>query len=262
MIKVRDLCFSYGDSRVLDGVSFEASPGEMICILGHNGAGKTTLFKCMLGILRGYTGSVMVDGRELAELRAAEKARAVAYIPQAANPTFAYCVRDMVLMGTTALMSGRMKPGTAETSLAEGAMERLGISHLAERSYAEISGGEQQLVLIARALAQGAKTLVMDEPTSSLDYGNQMRVQQQLRQLKSEDYTIIQSTHDPEQAYVFADRVICLKDGRIHRQGHPQEILDEQLIRDLYNIDVEMISSNEDRARFFVLKDSGQEPHR
>lgn len=255
MIKVDGLGFSYGSHEVLRGISFEASPGEFLCILGHNGAGKSTLFKCMLGILKGYSGSVTVDGEELSAMKPSEKARRVAYIPQAANPAFSYSVTDMVLMGTTAGLNGRISPGPEEKATAAAALRRLGIEHLAGRSYAEISGGEQQLVLIARALAQGAKILIMDEPTSSLDYGNRMRVQKQLRELIADGYTIIQSTHDPEQAYVFADKVICIRDGFIHSQGRPAEVLDSELIRELYNIDVEMIRSKDDKARFFILKE-------
>lgn len=255
MIRVEDLHFSYGTKEVLKGISFEADKGEFLCILGHNGAGKSTLFKCILGLLKGYTGRVTADGQELSKMKPAERARLIAYIPQAANPAFAYSVMDMVLMGTAASLSGRMSPGEKERKTAENVLSRLGISEMADRSYAEISGGEQQLVLIARALAQGAKILIMDEPTSSLDYGNQMRVQKQLRELISEGYTIIQSTHDPEQAYTFADKVVSIKDGKVYREGSPEEILDDELIRALYNIDVEMISSDDLKARFFVLKE-------
>lgn len=254
MIEVRELSFSYGRHEVLKGISFTAEPGEMLCVLGHNGAGKSTLFKCMLGILRGYSGSVSIDGKNISDMSAAERARSVAYIPQAANPAFSYSVADMVLMGTMPQLSGRLSPGNAEKEIAMDALARLGIEDLAMRSYSQISGGEQQLVIIARAIAQGARILIMDEPTSSLDYGNQMRVQKQLTKLIEDGYTIIQSSHNPEQAYIFADRIICIRDGRIYRQGRPEEVLDEQLIRDLYNIDVEMISSGNDKARFFILK--------
>ena len=171
------------------------------------------------------------------------------------KPAFAYNVIDMVLMGTTSLMNGVGSPGADEHRMATEALAKMGIEHLAGRDYTKISGGEQQMVLIARALAQGARILVMDEPTSSLDYGNQMRVQKQLRQLASEGYTIIQSSHNPEQTYVFADRIICIKDGVVHREGKPDEVMDEQLIRDMYNIDVEMIESEDHKVRFFELKD-------
>ncbi len=259
MISVKDLCFSYGSHEVLRNISFDAAPGEMLCILGRNGAGKSTLFKCMLGILKGYTGKVVIDGDDMSLLRPADKAKRVAYIPQATNPAFSYSVLDMVLMGTTSQIGGRMSPGRAEKEAAMQALAKIGISHLAGRGYSRLSGGEQQLVLIARALAQGAHVLIMDEPTSSLDYGNQMRVQKQLRQLISEGYTIIQSSHNPEQSYTFADRIICIRDGELYRQGRPQEILDEDLINKLYGIDVEMIRGHDDKARFFILKEEDDE---
>ena len=256
MIKVSGLSFSYGNKEVLKDISFEAVSGELLCVLGHNGAGKTTLFRCMLGLLKAGSGSVLIDGADISLMKPAERARCVAYIPQATRPVFAYSVIDMVLMGLTPwLDGGRMNPGTAEKKTALAVLEQMGIADLAERDYTKLSGGEQQLVLIARALAQGAKTLIMDEPTSSLDYGNQMKVQKRLSELASEGYTIVQSSHNPEQAYVFADRVICIKDGRIFREGKPRDIMDEQLINDLYGIDVEMISGGEDRARFFLIKE-------
>lgn len=256
MMKVSGLSFSYGDKEVLRDISFEAAPGELLCVLGHNGAGKTTLFRCMLGLLKAGSGSVSIDGADISLMKPSERARCVAYIPQAARPVFAYSVIDMVLMGMTPrLERGRMNPGAEERQLALKVMEQMGIEKLAERDYTKLSGGEQQLVLITRALAQGAKTLVMDEPTSSLDYGNQMKVQKKLSELAAEGYTIVQSSHNPEQAYVFADRVICIKGGRIFREGRPSEIMDEQLIKDLYGIDVEMISGGEDRARFFLIKE-------
>ena len=180
-------------------------------------------------------------------MSAKEKALIIAYIPQATRPAFAYNVMDMVLMGTTARMQGMMSPGTDERALATEALRRVGIEHLAERDYTKISGGEQQLVLIARALAQGAKILIMDEPTSSLDYGNQVRTQQQLRGLVEEGYTIIQSTHNPEQTFSYADRVLCIKDGRVYAEGRPEDVMDEKLIKDIYGIDTKAIDVGSDR---------------
>lgn len=254
MISVKDLSFSYDTHEVLNGISFDAQPGELLCILGQNGAGKSTLFKCMLGLLKGHSGSVVIDGKDISEMKPAEKASCVAYIPQAAHPAFSYSVLDMVLMGTNARLSGRISPGASEREIAMQALAKTGIEELADRNYSMISGGEQQLVIIARALAQGAQILIMDEPTSSLDYGNQMRVQKQLRQLVGEGYTIIQSSHNPEQAYTFSDRIICIKDGQVYKDGKPEDILDESLIRTLYGIEVEMMKSKDDRARFFALK--------
>lgn len=253
MIKVEHLSFSYGQHKVLKDISFNTNDGELLCILGCNGAGKSTLFKCILGILKKYEGTITLDGQDMAELKPKEKARLVAYIPQATNPAFAYSVMDMVLMGTTANMGGLSNPGEKEREVALAALRRMGIEHLESRDYTRISGGEQQLTLIARAIAQGAKYLIMDEPTSSLDYGNQLRVQQQLKLLAREGYTIIESTHNPEQTYMFADRIICIKDGMIYSNGIPSEVMDEKMIKDLYGVEVNLLTTVDQRVRFFEL---------
>ena len=169
MMKVSGLCFSYGSKEVLHNISFEAVSGELLCVLGHNGAGKTTLFRCMLGLLKPENGSVSIDGADITAMKPAERARCIAYIPQAARPVFAYSVIDMVLMGMTPRLDrGHLNPGSEERKTAIRILDQMGIADLAERDYTKLSGGEQQLVLIARALAQGAETLIMDEPTSSL----------------------------------------------------------------------------------------------
>ena len=183
MLEVNHLRFSYGKNPVLRDIHFRAVSGEMVCILGPNGTGKSTLFKCMLGLLRGWDGEIALNGEDIRQMKPGERAKKMAYIPQAANPAFAYSVLDMVTMGTTAGLHGLRVPGKKERTIAVAALEKLGIGHLLERDYTSLSGGEQQLVLIARALAQGSNTLIMDEPTSSLDYGNQVRVELQLRKL-------------------------------------------------------------------------------
>lgn len=254
MINIENLRFSYAEHEVLKGISLKAEEGQVLCVLGPNGVGKSTLFKCILGLLKGYTGSISIDGVDAEKISAAEKAGLIAYIPQASRSTFSYKVIDMVMMGTVSHTSGLRHPGKKEREISEAALERLGISHLAQRNHNNLSGGEQQLVLIARALAQGARTLVMDEPTSSLDYGNKIKVQQQMRSLAGEGYAVIQSTHDPEQTYLFADRIVAMLDGRIYREGKPSEILDSDLIKELYGIEVKTITTDDQRSRFFEPK--------
>ena len=255
MLEIRNLKFAYGDYQVLKDISFEAREGEKLCILGPNGAGKSTMFRCILGLLRGYEGEILVDGSEVSDLPARERASRMAYIPQTSKQVFSYTALDMVLMGASSAQSAWRAPGARERKQALAALERLGILQLAGRLYTNLSGGEQQLVLIARAIAQGAKTLIMDEPTSSLDYGNQMRVEQQLKSLAEEGYLIVQSTHNPEQTYMFADRIIAIKDGKIISDGRPEDIMDEELIRELYGIDVSVVESVQGKARFFEMKE-------
>ena len=168
-LQVEGLSFAYGAHEVLRDVTFSALDGQLLSVLGPNGVGKSTLFRCVLGLLEGYGGTISIDGTDTRPLSAREIAHRIAYIPQTHYPAFNYSVFDMVLMGTTHSMGAFAAPGAKQRRAAETALRRMEILHLAERSYMRLSGGEQQMVLIARALAQEAKILLMDEPTSALD---------------------------------------------------------------------------------------------
>lgn len=251
-IVVQGLGFRYGDRKVLDDVSFTAGEGQLISLLGPNGVGKSTLFKCMLGVLKQFEGTVEIDGRSIAQMDLRTLARLIAYIPQSHYPAFNYTVFDMVLMGTSSHVSAFSPPGARQTEDAMQALARLGIDAFAERDYMRISGGERQLVLIARALAQKSRILLMDEPTANLDYGNQMCVLSCIRSLAEEGYTIIQSTHNPEQSYLFSHRILAMKEGRIIADGAPGEVIDAALIDALYGIKTQVESLRGDRMRVCV----------
>lgn len=239
-MEVESLCFSYKHKQVLQDVSFTPPENKLLCLLGPNGVGKSTLFRCMLGQLTGYSGSIGINGREVRSYSPAALARCVAYVPQSHHLVFNYSVTDMVLMGTTSRFSALSVPGRNERLLAEQAIEMLGITALADRSFLQLSGGERQLVLIARALAQQARILIMDEPTANLDYGNQLRVLDRVKGLTRDGYTIIQSTHNPDQALLFADSVLALYDGRMIAFGHPREVINEELLRCLYGVEIRL----------------------
>ena len=243
MIDVRSLSFAYGTSKVLCGLSFDIEEGGLTALLGSNGAGKTTLFRCMLGLLPGYEGSLTLDGKEIRRYGARELSRRIAWIPQSQSLTFNYPAFDMVLMGTAGQMGPFSSPGKRQRRAAMEAMERLGIAHLAKRGFLHLSGGERQLVLVARALAQQAKTLLMDEPCASLDFGNQSRVMAQAHDLAHGGYTVIMSTHHPQHALSYADRVIALSGGRLLRSGAPEKVMDEELMRTLYGIETAFLDS-------------------
>lgn len=248
-IEVQNLSFSYGDRPVLHDISFRVEKGEFLSILGPNGVGKSTLFRCVLGLLSGYTGQVLVDGADSRSFTVREAAKHIAYIPQSSHPIFNYSVFDIVLMGRTSGLSTFRSPKKQDAELCRWALEKVGIPHLSDRCFHRLSGGEQQLVLIARALVQKAPILMLDEPTASLDFGNQLLVLEQCRNLAREGYTVIQTTHNPEQSYQYSDRILTLQHGRVLAEGTPKEVLTEKTIRALYGVEVDVVSLRDDRAR-------------
>ena len=242
-LTVENLSFSYGKHEVLHEISFAAQAGELLAILGPNGVGKTTLFKCVMGLERRYTGHILADEADLATLSPRERAHLVASIPQAHPLSFRYSAFDMVLMGTSHNLSPFALPGKKEREMAREAMARVHIEHLAERPFDQLSGGEQQLVFIARALAQQAKILLMDEPTSSLDYGNRLLVLGVARDLARSGYTVLLSTHDPQHALWFGDRALALQEGRVLALGTPLEVVTPQLLSTLYGRQIELLDT-------------------
>ena len=249
MIDVEDLSFSYGGQRVLKDISFHMDKGEFLSVLGANGVGKSTLFRCILGLLRDYTGTVRIDGSDTRELSPRQMAKLVAYIPQHTSSAYNFSVEEIVLMGATAGLSAFRSPGRAEKKRAQEAMERIGIASLRDRCFHHLSGGEQQLAILARAIVQDARVLMLDEPTASLDFGNQMLVLTQVRSLSREGYSVIQTTHNPEHAYSFSDRILALKDGAIYRYGTPKEVIVPEVIGELYSLETQVSSLYGDRVR-------------
>lgn len=243
-VQADGLTFAYGAHEVLRGVTFAAEGGRLLSVLGPNGVGKSTLFGCLLGLLPGYGGRILFDGADARRMGPRQIARRAAYIPQTHYPAFNYAVFDMVLMGTTHTLGAFASPGAAQRAAAQAALERMGVAHLAGRSFARLSGGEQQLVLIARALAQRSPVLLMDEPTASLDYGNQHRVLRCVQRLAHEDgYTVILSTHNPQHALSYADAVLALHGGAVLAAGAPREVMDEALLTALYGVPVRLVET-------------------
>jgi iron complex transport system ATP-binding protein len=219
VLEADGLAIGYRHRLVGEDIDLALATGEVLCLLGPNGGGKTTLFRTLLGILPPLAGTVRVAGALLSDWSRQELATRLAYVPQSHAGPLAFTVEEVVLMGRTARLARFSTPSARDREMARACLERLGIGDLAERLYTEISGGERQLALVARALAQEAAVLILDEPTASLDFGNQLRVLKELDALKSQGLSILMSTHQPEHALRVADRIALLKAGRIVAQG-------------------------------------------
>ncbi len=240
-LEAKHLDFGYRGRRVGSDVSLSLEAGEVLCLLGSNGSGKTTLFKTLLGLLPPQGGQVLMDGANLRGGGRGEVARRVSYVPQAHAAFFPFTVREVVLMGRTAHLGLFASPSRRDREIAQAAIERMRLAHLADSVYTRISGGERQLTLIARALAQEARIVVMDEPTANLDFGNQVRVIEHVRSLAKAGMGVLLSTHDPDHAFVCADRVAMLHAGRLLRLGAPGEVITAESLREIYGVEVELV---------------------
>ena len=241
MLSVEALDFGFPGRTIGRDVSFALEAGEVMCVLGPNGGGKTTLFRTLLGLLEPHGGSIQLDSSSLKTLSRAEIARRVGYVPQGHAGYFAFTVREFVLMGRTAHLGIFSAPGKKDAAVAERALESLGIAHLADKPVTEISGGERQLALVARALAQEPKLLVLDEPTASLDFGNQVRVLQRIAALAESGISILFSSHDPDHAFLCARRALLLAEGRVLEIGAPRAVIRADTLQRMYGVSVSVI---------------------
>ena len=222
------------DTLVLNDVSFSISSGEMIAFLGKNGAGKTTLLRIIPSFLTPLSGDILVDEVSVRSMSLHDKAKAIAYIPQFSQTAFAYTVKESVLMGRSPYISMFSRPSKQDEKRAFEILDELGILDLAGRPTNEISGGERQLVLIARALMQDAKLLILDEPTSFLDYSNQLLVLEKTMELTRKGYACLYSTHNPDLALAYSTRVLAMDKGRIAFSVKPAELEGSDALSSIY----------------------------
>ena len=238
-LSVSDLSFSYGTRTILDDLSFEVAPGTFCALLGPNGSGKSTMVKALAGVHRAKKGRIAVEGHDTASLGRRELAKLVAYVPQAGDAPFDLTVREAVMLGRTPHFG--IAPGTADRAKVEDAIVRMGLTDIAEQSMSELSGGQAQRAMIARALAQDPRVLLLDEPTSALDLRYQIETLQLVRRItREEGISALIAIHDLNHAARYCDQVIVLHGGRLVADGAPAQALRAPILRTVYEVDVEV----------------------
>ena len=247
-----NLTIGYRDRVVGNHLDISLKAGEVLALLGPNGGGKTTLLKTLLGLLPPKGGEVRLGDRPLASYTLRERARRIAYVPQSHGATFGFMVETFVLMGRTAHGTLFSRPSTADRAIAARMLERFGIAHLADRPYTKISGGERQLALLARALAQEPKFVVLDEPTASLDFGNQGRVMREIRALGASGHGVLFTTHDPNHAMRAADRAFLLRQGVHMADGEVRTVLNRAQLEALYGAKLAVFQDRESGEDAFL----------
>jgi iron complex transport system ATP-binding protein len=242
-LKANAVSYAYKGHSVLRGVSLSVKQGELVSLLGKNGAGKTTLLRLMQGFLKPSNGQVLLNEAPLANFSRRELAQHIAYVPQSHIPPFPYLVEEVVILGRIPHSGIFRSPTQEDRDAAHAAITQLRINHLSRRAYTELSGGERQLVLIARALAQGARIFIMDEPITGLDYGNQFRLLDTLQELVAAGFGILMTTHHPEHALRASTKVALLINGIIEQAGIPRSVITPATIQHLYDVNVEAINA-------------------
>ena len=236
MLRGRDVTFTYprADAATVQGVSLSVTPGSLLAVAGPNGAGKTTLLRVLSGSLAPQEGEVMLDDRLLGDLDDRERARALAVVPQSESSPFPVTVREMVGMGRYAHLGPWQGVGSGDRAIVDAALERCSVGPLAGRQLGELSGGERQRARIARALAQEAPVLLLDEPTAGLDLRYRMELFHLLQELRADGLALLVVTHDLNLAARFADRLLLLDQGRERAGGAPHDVLLRETLEDVY----------------------------
>lgn len=250
-VNVINLSFSYDRQVVLERVSFEVNSGEVLTILGPNGSGKTTLLRCLNKLLK-PKGSILIDSFNISRFNERQLARLIGYVPQTHSTAFPYRVVDIIVSGRAAHLGFAM-PKEKDYDAAYELLARFGLGHLANRPYTQISGGELRLVLIARALFQEPKVLLIDEPTSHLDLKNKVLVVKILKGIANEGIIVITSEHDPNLASIMSDRVLLIDRGKVIGCGKASDVLTKDNLIRLYEINVEIFERDGNHYLFPIL---------
>lgn len=242
LMEMIDGTFSYNENgNIFEDINFSIKKGEIFCILGANGTGKTTLIKCLNRLMKLNSGKVLLNDKDIYSLNHTEIAKNIGYIPQVHNSTFPFTVLDVVLMGRAPHLDLFSSPTEKDIKIAENSLKTLNISHMRDTPYTEISGGEQQLVFIARVLTQEPSILILDEPTSHLDFGNQIRTLDIIEKLSNNGLSVIMSSHFPDHAFISSNKVAIMKGKNFIDIGCPEDVITEENMKKIYGIKVKIM---------------------
>ena len=245
LLEIENVFGGYGNGDILKGISCSADYGDVLCLLGPNGCGKTTLFRMILGSLPVSNGKIKIAGKNISDFTTKTLANMIAYIPQYHSPVFAYTVLDMVIMGRASHFSAFETPKEPDQEAAFAALEKVNALPLANRKYTSLSGGQRQLVLIARAICQSAKIFIMDEPAANLDYANHQLLMNVISGLARQGYCIIMSTHSPEHPFSVGTKVLLMKTGKVVGFGTPKEVITSETLQSVYDIEMDVITAHD-----------------
>ena len=247
VLDVENISFAYDQKKIFENISFSVEKGDVITILGSNGAGKTTLIKCLNGLHKINSGDIFIRGQNIKTLSYSEISKFVGYIPQDHDATFPFKVLDVVIMGRAPYLSLNNLPKEKDTKIALSSLKTLGIEHLKDKEYTNLSGGERQLVFLARVLTQQPDVLILDEPTSHLDFGNQIKLLEILDELARKGLSVVMSSHFPDHTFLSSNKVAVMKDGAFIDFGKPEDVVTEENLKKVYGLDVKLIDIEDGR---------------
>jgi len=254
LFDVKNISFDYDGEEIFSDISFSIGKGDVLCILGPNGTGKTTLIKCLNGLHDIKSGEILINGQNMKKLSFKQISKHIGYIPQSHVPSFPFKVFDVVLMGRAPYLNLTDSPKKEDIEIATDALNTLGIEDLKDKEYTNLSGGERQLVFLARVLCQKPDILILDEPTSHLDFGNQIKLLEIIDSLSKTGLSIIMSSHFPDHAFLSSTKVAIMKDKKFIDFGSPDDVVTEDNLKKAYSIDVKLIELDNKRKVCVPMK--------
>ena len=254
ILEVNNISFSYEDNLIFENISFSIKKGDVLCIIGPNGTGKTTLIKCLNGLHDTDSGEILVNGENIKTLSFSQISKHIGYIPQSHIPSFPFTVFDVVLMGRAPYLNLAQSPKAEDEKIAVKSLKTLGIYDLKDKEYTNLSGGERQLVFLARVLTQQPDILILDEPTSHLDFGNQIKLLEIIDRLAESGLSVIMSSHFPDHAFLSSTKVAIMKNKKFIDFGTPEDVVTEDNLKEAYSIDVKLIELDENRKVCVPMK--------